>query len=72
MAVYQKPTKILKSNLISFYTKVLYIVMIRFRSCVWVTKTAKMYYKHGPRFYCNCYNFFGMAVSAIGFITESS
>ena len=40
-----------------------YIVMMQFKSCAWITKTAaKIHYKYGPRFYCNCYNFPGMAV----------
>ena len=50
MVVSEKSSKIFKSNLISCYTKDLYIVMIWFRLCVRVTKAAKMYYKHGRDF----------------------
>ena len=61
MVVSQILTKIFKSNLIPCYNKDLCIVMIQSKSCLWITKTAKMHYKYGPRFYCNCSNFPGMA-----------
>ena len=41
MVVSQEKTKIFKSNLISCYTKDLYIVMIQFKFCVWITKLLK-------------------------------
>ena len=40
MVVSQKPTKIFKSNLISCYTKDLYIVMMQYKSCARITQTA--------------------------------